>query len=67
MIKNLIAPMQKVLIQKRLCPACTRSLDKAKLLNSKSSGINILECECGRIFIYDKDLDIFRRALPEEI
>ena len=67
MIKKFIAPLQKVLLQKRLCPACTRPLDKAMLKESRSNGTNILVCECSRIFVYDRDLDIFRRALPEEV
>jgi len=67
MIKKFIEPMQKVLLQKRMCPACTRQLDKASLLESRSNGTNAVQCECTRIFIYDKDLDTFRRALPEEV
>ena len=67
MIKKFIEPMQKVLLQKRLCPACTRQLDKASLLESRANGTNVVQCECSRIFVYDKDLDTFRRALPEEV
>lgn len=67
MIKQLILPMQKVLLQRRLCPACTRSLDKANLLESRANGTNVVSCDCTRIFIYDKDLDTFRRALQEEL
>ncbi|KXK27486.1 MAG: hypothetical protein TR69_WS6001000364 [candidate division WS6 bacterium OLB20] len=67
MVKKLITPLQKVLLQRRLCPACTRSLDKARLLESRANGTNIVECECTRVFVYDKDLDTFRRALQEEL
>jgi hypothetical protein len=67
MIKKFIEPMQKVLLVRRLCPGCTRQLDKATLLESRSNGTNVVRCECSRIFVYDKDLDTFRRALPEEV
>lgn len=67
MIKKFIEPMQRVLLQKKLCPACTRSLEKAKLKESRSNGTEVLVCECSRIFIYDRGLDIYRRALQEEV
>ena len=67
MIKKLIGPLQKILLQKKLCPGCTRSLEKAKLIESKSNEIDVVACECSRIFIYNRDLDTYRRALPEEL
>lgn len=67
MIKKLIQPLQKVLIQKRLCPACTRPLRMAKIKESRANGTDIVVCECSRIFVYDKDMDIYRRALVEEV
>lgn len=67
MLKSLISPLQKILLQKKLCPGCTRPLEKAKLLESKSTEIDIVACECTRIFVYNRDLDTYRRALPEEI
>ncbi len=66
MIKKLIAPLQKVLMQKKFCPACTRSLTKAKLIGTKSH-YELLACECGRIFVCDKETDTYRRALNEDL
>lgn len=66
MIKRLIAPLQKVLLQKKLCPACTRALDKAKTIDNRID-VDIIECECTRIFVHDKDLDTYRRAVSEDL
>jgi predicted nucleic acid-binding Zn-ribbon protein len=67
MLKKLIKPLQNVLIQKKMCPGCTRSLDNAVLINSRSNGTDIIKCQCTRIFVYDKSLDIYRRALNEDL
>lgn len=67
MVKKLINPLQTILMQKKMCPACTRPLSKAKLLESKNIGLDLIECECKRIFIHNKDLDVYRRALMEEL
>lgn len=67
MIKKLIEPLQKVLVQKKMCPACTRPLSKATLKESRSNGTELIVCECERVFIFDRDLDIYRRALVEEL
>ncbi|MCA9386253.1 hypothetical protein KC717_06435 [Candidatus Dojkabacteria bacterium] len=67
MIKKLIAPLQKILLQKKLCPACTSDLTKEKDRKTRRADTEVVTCKCGRIFIYDKDLDIYRRALEEEV
>ncbi len=67
MLKKLIAPLQKILLQKKLCPGCTQDLASMKDRRSKTAGTEYVYCECGRIFIYDKDLELYRRALIEEI
>ena len=66
MIKKLIAPLQKVLMQKKFCPACTRSLSKAKRIGSKEK-YELVACECGRIFVNDKETETYRRALNEDL
>jgi hypothetical protein len=66
MLKKLIAPLQKILLQKKLCPGCTQDLTKAKKRSTKTASTEFVHCECGRIFIYDRDLDLYRRALVEE-
>lgn len=66
MIKGLIAPLQKILLQKKLCPACTRPLTKAKIMESRID-TDILVCECGRIFVFERELDNYRRAVQEDL
>lgn len=67
MLKKLISPLQKILLQKKLCPGCTQELTKMKDRKPKSASTEFVTCECGRIFIYDRDLETYRRALVEEI
>lgn len=67
MLKQLIAPLQEALIQRKLCPGCTRQLDQQQARNVKINQTELVTCECGRIFVYDKQLDIYRRALQSEI
>lgn len=67
MLKKLISPLQKILLQKKLCPGCTQDLTSMKNRRSKTVSTEYVYCECGRIFVYDKDLDLYRRALLEEI
>jgi hypothetical protein len=66
MLKTLISPLQKVLLQKHLCPACTRPLDKATIIDNRID-VDIVQCECSRIFVHDKDLDTFRRAVDDDL
>lgn len=66
MLKSLIAPFQKILLQKKLCPACTAELGKIRKRYPKRVDTEFVRCNCGRIFVYDKELDIYRRALIEE-
>jgi hypothetical protein len=66
MIKKLIAPLQKILMQKKMCPACTRPLIKAKLIGTVVEG-NVLLCKCGRIFILNKETTKYRRALDNDL
>ncbi len=65
-IKSLISPLQKVLLQKRLCPACTRSLSKGKELGENEFG-KIIVCECGRVFVYESETASYRRALHTDL
>lgn len=66
MIKKLIAPLQKLLMQKRICPACTRPLNKAKVIGTVQDG-KLLVCGCGRIFVLDKKLLTYRRAIDSDL
>jgi uncharacterized protein with PIN domain len=67
MLKSLIAPLQKILLQKKLCPACTADLTRITNRKPKRNDTEFVTCNCGRIFVYDKEMDVFRRALMEEI
>jgi len=67
MIKKLITPLQMILLQKKMCPGCTQMLKKGKIIDKKADGTEVIKCQCGRIFMYDHKLDLYRRALQEEI
>ena len=64
-LKNLIAPFQRALIAKRLCPACTVSLDKAER-KAFTDTTDMAICSCRRMFVYDKETDSYRRATVRE-
>jgi hypothetical protein len=66
MIKRLIAPLQKLLMQKRICPACTRPLNKARVIG-KVDGRNVVACKCGRVFVYDHQKLSYQRALQSDL
>ena len=59
--------MQKVLLTRKLCPGCTRSLDEQKNREIRNNGTDRIICECGRIYIFDRELDSYRRALFDEV
>jgi predicted nucleic acid-binding Zn-ribbon protein len=65
MIKNLIAPVQAWLLSQHRCVACGSDLDSFKKREVKEK--NLVTCSCGRIFVYDKAKDSYRRALFEEV
>jgi RNase P subunit RPR2 len=67
MLKKLISPLQTILLQKKMCPGCTTPLVKAKSSIKKNDGSELMTCKCGRIFVHDRKLDTFRRALSEEV
>jgi hypothetical protein len=66
MLKKFIAPLQKIILQKKLCPGCTRPLSKAKTLGDNDQE-RLVACECGRIFVLDKELDVYRRAVSDDL
>lgn len=67
MLKKLISPLQKILLQKGICPGCTTSLDKARLRDPRATNEDKIICKCGRIFIHNKEVNTYRRALNEEV
>ena len=62
MIKKIIRPFQKVLIEKRLCVACTHPLERCKKIGDLSDNRKMIECKCKRRYVYDKELDEYQRA-----
>jgi hypothetical protein len=67
MLKKLISPLQDVLLSRKFCPGCTRSLDDQKNRQLRHNGTERIICECSRIYIFDRELDLYRRALVEEV
>ena len=65
-LKSIIAPFQAVLMNKKLCPACTMPLDKAPKRDNYRNGLEMVTCRCGRMFIFDPETDTYRRALVSE-
>ena len=66
MVKKLIAPFQKILIERRLCVGCTHPLDKANKREILDDKRTIVQCKCGRRFILDRELNSYRSATLEE-
>lgn len=65
MIKNFIAPMQAWLLSQGRCVGCGTPLKKG--IQKEVRGQMTVTCQCGRIFIYDKSQNKYRRALFDEI
>jgi len=66
MLKNIIAPVQAWLLSRGQCVGCGMPLKQAKREDRKDGTVKVT-CKCGRIFIYDKEKDKYRRALFEEV
>ncbi len=66
MFKNIIAPVQAWLLAKGQCVGCGMPLKKGKKEVVDNDNDRII-CRCGRIFIYSKGTEKYRRALFEEV
>jgi hypothetical protein len=66
MIKKLITPFQKVLLEKNLCVGCTHPLNRIHKLGNISEHKEMMQCKCKRRYIFDKELGTYRRATFEE-
>lgn len=62
MFKDMIAPMQAWLLSQGRCVGCGKPL-------TKKSGkvLERIDCVCGRVYMYDPNSNIFRRANINEI
>ncbi len=67
MFKNIIAPVQAWLLSRGQCVGCGMPLKDGKKTKGKETGTEKITCKCGRIFIYDKEAQKYRRALFEEV
>jgi hypothetical protein len=63
---KIFSPFQKVLLEKHLCVGCTYPLDKAKKIGDISDTKYIVECKCKRRFVYDRELNTYRRLTLQE-
>ena len=62
MFKNIIAPMQAWLLSQGKCVGCGKPITKA----SGMGPVKVV-CSCGRIYMYDPQANLFRRATIDEI
>jgi len=62
MFKNIIAPMQAWLLSQGKCVGCGKQLEKKKGAGS----VNVM-CSCGRVYMYDPQAKLYRRAMFDEI
>ncbi|OGD54284.1 hypothetical protein A3J78_02280, partial [Candidatus Beckwithbacteria bacterium RBG_13_35_6] len=63
---NIIAPVQAWLLSRGQCVGCGMPLSKGKK-EAKGDDTEKVTCKCGRIFIYNKKTNKYRRALFEEV
>jgi transcription elongation factor Elf1 len=62
MFKNIISPVQAWLISQGRCVGCGSSLPKAVKIDRKTEEVNVTCGKCGRIFLYNFILKVYRRA-----
>jgi hypothetical protein len=66
MLKKIRKSMQEKLIKKNLCPGCTVTLEKCKILKEITLNKKIVQCKCNRIYILNVDTNTYRRATADE-
>lgn len=66
MYKKIIAPFQKVLLERRMCVGCTNPLDKAVRIGKISERREMVECKCRRRYIFNIALNEYQRATLQE-
>lgn len=62
MLKAIIRPFQRVLLERKLCVGCTNPLDQARRLGNLSNNRFMVECKCKRRYVFDKELNQYQRA-----
>lgn len=66
MLKKLISPLQKILLQRGICPVCTTPLKKAPTHLPQTQKIDKVICKCGAEYIHDKEINIYTQATTIE-
>lgn len=67
MFKNIIAPVQAWLLSRGQCVGCGKPLSKGEREDRGDNTTEKVTCRCGRIFIYNKKANRYRRARFEEV
>jgi hypothetical protein len=67
LFKALLAPLQARLLERHLCVACTRDLDREKHREPLTTKSDLVICECGRAYVFDRERRRYRRAIPAEV
>lgn len=67
MFKNIISPVQAWLLSQGRCVGCGTTLSKGSRKKNNETEDSITCTKCGRIFLYNKILKRYRRALITEI
>lgn len=62
MFKNILGPVQAWLLSQGKCVGCGKDLPV-----KEGKGMQRVDCECGRIYMYDPKVRKYRRASLDEI
>ncbi len=65
--KTLVAPLQLWLLQQGRCVGCGKNLDTAGKAKRDSSFEQLVTCECQRVYVFDQNEKMHRRALLNEL
>lgn len=65
LIKKVVGPLQVQFIKRGLCVGCGMPLSKAERVD-RGDGTEKVICKCGRIYIYNRAEDSYRRANFDE-
>ncbi len=65
--KKLILPLQLWLLSQGRCVGCGKELTKGSKRKEKGANEELVTCECGRVYVYNKKNKNYRRALLKEV
>ena len=64
-LKRLVQPLQLRLLEKHMCVACTRNLDKSVQREPLTNDSELVTCQCGRKYNYIRSHRKYRRAIEQ--